>query len=644
MKQPVRSVVQLVIFCMILLSSFVGNVYAQFLEEARVDDAWSEFGVSGEGVIIAVFDRGITYDHDDFRNDDGSTRIMYILDLSDDSGANDPDNPLSFGTVYTEDEINAALTSGPPLATRDAIGHGTLTAGIAGGNGRASAGEYVGVAPNASFIIVKFTSEGAPAHDGQASEAPFYFQDRLGASLDFVIDKAADAGMPFVATANFGSIQGPSDGSSGDAREIENRFGSTLPGRVFVSGSSDDGGIENHASGTIQQGQTIDIDFHKGHAGNLRIDLWYDEGDRFDVEIVTPSATFGPWAAPTGPASSDVQSGTGFVMYHQGRDVDFFGSNSNNREILVDFSGAVGDYTIRLTGATVSSGTFHALMNPSNIFSRPDNRFESFAVAGSTIWDLASAQNIVVPNSYIHNSSWVDIDGVTRTDIGNDAGQGALWPGSGVGPTLDGRTGITVSAPGNTNVGPVGPDSYFATFPHALIEGGGGQYGLLGYVSGANPVVTGVIALMLELDPTLTSNEVAEILSSTARSDAFTGAVPNTDWGGGKLDGYAAVAEVMSNTSIDEIQTGSPISWNLQAYPNPVRDRLSVQFNLDRSEGVTITVVDVVGRIVDVVSERTFSSGSNSIDVDVAALASGLYYVRASTATSVAARPIVKLD
>src|SRR5260370_3824482 len=112
--------------------------------ETRVDEAVARFGVSGKGVIYAMLDRGIDWESNDFRNADGTTRIAYIFDLTDDAGA--ADNPYHVGTLYTRNQINAALNGGPRLATRDAVGHGTANTAIAAGNGRNNP-EYRGSAP-----------------------------------------------------------------------------------------------------------------------------------------------------------------------------------------------------------------------------------------------------------------------------------------------------------------------------------------------------------------------------------------------------------------------------------------------------------------------------------------------------------------
>ena len=56
------------------------------------------YSLFGEGVIIAIIDSGIDYSHPDFRNEDGSTRILAIWDQTI------PGNPpegFRIGSLYT---------------------------------------------------------------------------------------------------------------------------------------------------------------------------------------------------------------------------------------------------------------------------------------------------------------------------------------------------------------------------------------------------------------------------------------------------------------------------------------------------------------------------------------------------------------
>ena len=85
--------------------------------ETGVDKASAEFKVTGQGVLVAVMDRGIDWQNDDFRNQDGSTRIEYIYDLTDDRGAKAPLNTYGMGTIYTKSDINQAIASKAPLAS-----------------------------------------------------------------------------------------------------------------------------------------------------------------------------------------------------------------------------------------------------------------------------------------------------------------------------------------------------------------------------------------------------------------------------------------------------------------------------------------------------------------------------------------------
>src|SRR5260370_6629811 len=128
-------------------------------QETQTDAAVARYGVTGRGVTVAILDRGIDWRHPDFVKADGTTRIKWMLDMS---GQNLCDPANAPPVEYTEAQINAALAGGPPIPERDAVGHGTATAGVAAGNGNAFAGgRFHGSAPEADLVIVQLTAHGA---------------------------------------------------------------------------------------------------------------------------------------------------------------------------------------------------------------------------------------------------------------------------------------------------------------------------------------------------------------------------------------------------------------------------------------------------------------------------------------------------
>ena len=513
--------------------------------ETRVDEAVARFGVNGQGVIVAVLDRGIDWKNDDFRNDNGTTRIKWIFDVTDDTGAAAPGNTYGIGTIYTEAQINAALTGGPTLATRDAVGHGTTTAGIIAGSGRGlPSRKYRGIAPNATIIVVKIVA-GALAHDSEPAEANFYNVARVLTGMQFVSDKATALGMPCVMLPNVGTIGGPTDGTSEWCRKVD---GIVKPGLLFVNGSGDEGSMPNRATGNVSANGNASIQIQKGDPALLLFDLWYSGADRFDVTITTPGGTFGPYLAPAG-TGLDIQTPPGqFSYYHFGTSSNIYGSMNGKREIFITVTGPVGTYTIQLHGATVSAGGHFDAGIRSSTIAQPAataNRFLTFAHPGNlgNIWDGATAFRSICPGDYVVRTDYADIDGIPRSN--NAEGTvGQIWKGSSAGPTYDGRLGVDFTAPGDSLFTTYNPTSYWATFRFNKIQDGLGKYGRASAVSASAPFATGVVALMLQMKPTLDVATAKQILHETARADAFTGAVPNMKWGYGKIDALAALSRL----------------------------------------------------------------------------------------------------
>ena len=534
-------------FCLAIGAGEVSFAIDRVRAETGVDRAVDSLGVSGKGVIVAILDRGIDWESNDFRNDDGTTRIAYIYDLSDDSGARDADNVYGRGTVYSRHEIDHALSTGVTLATRDAVGHGTTTTAIAAGNGRNSAdAKYRGIAPEATIVAVKVVA-------GEGADEPDFFDySALPVAIDFAVDKARELSMPVVILLNVGSVGGPTDGTSTISRKIDDTVGPNHPGVVFVTGTGDDGGpskTQARAGGDVPHGGTIDLRFELD-TGAGRLELWYDRDEELTVSIQTPMGMFGPF-----PAAQSEAAGTGVRIFHHRGGDDFYGSENGKRLLLMDFDSAAGagEYVMKLEHAASSAGLdirFDASLNTSYAEA---GRFLNFVTPGS-IWDGATALRNVAPNSYVVRTKWTDIDGVDR-ELAGQGNIGELWTGSSVGPTVDGRVGVDVSAPGDRIVTTYAPQSLWATGRHNLIAGGGGLYGMAGAVSAAAPVVTGIIALMLEVDPTLDATSVKWILQETARADALTGQTPNPRWGYGKVDAFEALVAASPDDDDDGLPT-----------------------------------------------------------------------------------------
>jgi minor extracellular serine protease Vpr len=528
---------------LVALAIFVPGVSAMDLArvETRVDDAVARFGITGKGVLVAVMDRGIDWANNDFRNPDGTTRIQYIFDLTDNSGADDINNPYGYGTIYTEDDINNALSGGDPLATRDAIGHGTTTAGIACGNGRNSLNaQYCGIATNASLIVIKLVSDGAPAHDGQPAEAPFYDPTLIPVAIQFAEDKAGELGMPCAMVLNIGSQEGPTDGTSALCQTIDSTVGPGKPGLIFLTGSGDDGGTSNRAGGLIIQGGTNILQIQKGDSGPLILNLWYGGADKVQVAIQTPDNAYGPFPALTDNNDYFSYADSEIAFYHYGANQNSYGSTNGRRQIYLELNGPTGTYRVGLIGLSITNGHFNATLNPSQIWNTSVANYFLNDVAPGSIWDGATAAYNICAGDYVIRTNYVDIDGYSEFS-GGEGGIGDLWQGSSVGPTFDGRLGVDVCLPGDSVFTTYATNSYWATFRFNLIGDGYGLYGRASAVSAANPMLGGVVALLLEMNPQLDAPTVKSILQRSAHADSFTGAVPNPTWGYGKVDAYQAL-------------------------------------------------------------------------------------------------------
>jgi hypothetical protein len=594
--------------------------------EARIDQVQDQFDLSGAGVLTIMMDRGIDYRHPDFRDENGNTRIAYIFDMYDDSGAADPDNPFGFGTIYDSTEINAALVAGGDPITNDLNGHGTATTGIMSGDGSGVAEDaFRGVAHGAKIISIVVTKDFVPPFGSSSGQPGQYDPTLLPFAFEFAEMKIEELDMPSVTLLNIGSIQDPTDGSIELCSVISDFVGN---GHPFVCGVGDDGGKDNHMIANLQENQISEFEIQKGEAGNLRFTAWYSEDDRVEVSIERPGGQVeGPFPAPTGPGEAVDNFLNQLFIYHRGADVEFANSSANLRQILIDLAGETGTYTIRLEATQVNSdGQMNAFLNPARY--NNDNAFLNNDNPGGNINPFSACPDVISPGDYVATSSWTDVNGILRMKTG-EGDPGELWLGSSVGPTMDGRLGIDFVAPGEIGWGAYGEGSYYSNFDFNVLENSDGFYGIQTAVSAAAPLTAGVIALMLEVNPELTPGEIKTILQETAREDSFTGATPNNEWGYGKLDALAAVLEAsgMSGT-----QTDMP-STQLKVYPNPAKNQVMLNVAGDTW---SVSLFSLHGKVV-----REYGV-LRTQELDLTGLPSGVYLVRVQNGRQVLVSKVMK--
>ncbi|MBQ7371594.1 MAG: S8 family serine peptidase [Blautia sp.] len=172
-------------------------------------------GLTGRGILVGIVDSGVDYRHPDFRNPDGTTRILCLWDqtaVARNSSSlqetpifiDTPPQGYALGVEYTRERINAALALSAEegygiVPQRDLSGHGTAALGIAAGNGRASNGVYRGIAYESEILAVKL---GIPREDS------FPRTTELIQAVDYLVRTARDMGRPIAINLSFGNNYG----------------------------------------------------------------------------------------------------------------------------------------------------------------------------------------------------------------------------------------------------------------------------------------------------------------------------------------------------------------------------------------------------------------------------------------------------
>lgn len=247
----------------------------------------SQGALTGRGIITAVIDSGIDVLNPEFRNPDGTTRILNIWDqgmqntginqsIPTETGQNGNRAAVLQGREYTGEEINEAIRNNERIAY-DPGQHGTNVALIACGNS--------GVAYESDILVVKL---------GVSRKNSFPRTIEVMRAFDYVIRKSMEYGKPAAINLSLGNNYGSHDGTSILENYIDAVF--NIWRTVICIGTGNEAARGTHTSGILSDDEEKIIQFSVGDfETSINIQIWKEYADEFEVELISPSGqTIGP--------------------------------------------------------------------------------------------------------------------------------------------------------------------------------------------------------------------------------------------------------------------------------------------------------------------------------------------------------------
>ena len=390
--------------------------------------------LTGRGTLIGIIDSGIDYTHPDFRNPDGSTRILALWDQTippESSGSSSPDGYF-LGTLFTKEVIDRALTASSAeerlalCPSQDISGHGTHVAGIAAGNGTASNGQYRGVAYETTIIVVKLGIPGANS---------FPSTSLLMMAIDFCVRESLRLFLPIAINLSFGNTYGSHSGTS----LLETYIDSVaLLGRTsIVVGSGNEGVSAGHTGGVLVENQSQTIQFSvSDYTTSLNIQLWKYYWDVFTVTLLPPVGT--GITLPVMAGTFRYQFGETELYTYTGEPTPY----SPFEEIYLDFLPketylTAGIWTIRLTPQVIKNGRWDMWM-PSLAIRNINTAF-LFPTPDTTLTIPSTASRVITVGAY----------DAKQNTVASFSGRGFTWDNQFVKPDLVAPgVDITSCAPG----------------------------------------------------------------------------------------------------------------------------------------------------------------------------------------------------
>lgn len=472
-------------------------------------------GYRGDDVIVGVVDTGLDINHQDFLSDNGLSRVLYLWDQTADGSG--PEN-FGYGKEWTKYDIDNGFCT-----AIDEQFHGTHVTGIAAGSGKRSGGTYRGISPRANIVFVK------------AVLSLNYVYD----AVSYIFFRAQQMNKPCVVNISLGNHYGSHteyDDYNLAMDDLVNYYGKN--GRVIVWAAGNEGATSD---GVHTRTNAVSVDtsvpFNYGALPAV-VYFWYTNAN-LTVRLRNNGGTIVLPFTNTSTFSS--LATTDFELYS--------GANPAGEKYVALVLHASSSYfgtwnmDFQQNPAAGQIDGYIANYDP-DINNKFNQAWRSGSITSQACQKLALSVGAIV----------------TRTNYTDILGNPHIFPTynmfdlvyfSSRGPTRDGKNKPDVSAPGAWVIAP------YANTPGLSLPSDkriNEFYAILQGTSMAAPVVTGIVAQILEKEPYLTVDDIRQLFINYAKTNDYK---PDRNWNG--TFGYG-IADLSFLTSVNAAQAKIDVS------------------------------------------------------------------------------------
>ena len=511
-------------------------------------------GLTGKGVLLGLIDTGIDFNHPDFKDSTGRTRVKFIWDQTQSVNNHRTPQPYNYGQEWNSQDIDQGICTHEDQPAY--YGHGTNVAGTAAGNGMAI-GKYKGVAPEADLIIVSSKLDDSN------------WLSTVVDAVHYIFSKADSLDMPCVINASVGSYNGSHDAKDLSAQLIEHMLAEKR-GRAFVCAAGNAGDRFFHLGHNITAEPKFTWFKPYSPSGKVYFRLWADTANFNNASFAFGADKVSPYYSYRGATAFDniknrlnsIKADSLFSVdgnflgivetwceqlesrYSMEVQISKADSANYNYRFITRGSGKFDIWSADWLGSSnmvlsslPNSAEFPDIIN----YVSPDNEQ---TIVGS----FSCSPNIITVGNYTNRNSYTAYNG---NAINIDLTVGEISASSSRGPTRTGLVKPDIAATGNIVICP-GKQSVLNQLiinnPDKVVEGG--KHGIGGGTSMSSPVVAGIAALYMQLCPQASHMEIKKAVLETAYTDNFTGSVPNNTFGYGKIDGSGVVSRGVIQANI----------------------------------------------------------------------------------------------